>query len=272
MDQSKPFPHFHVRHDFSETMELEMVAGRDFSYEVQTDDSLALIVNETLVRSMQWGTPEEALNKRYYFGGELRGKVIGVVKDYNFVSKHHPIAPLVITLNTFPGAFNLFIKYVAVKVDGNNTEQAIADLEAAWRGVMPTRPFDYFFLDDRLNDSYKAERKLSTVTLIFSGLAIVVACLGLFGLATYSVEQRKKGNRREESPWHLFDANSDAFVQRVCAADWGGLCGGHSARLFAIGCLAQWVCIQGEYCGMAIHLVRCGGFCGSDAHYWFSRI
>lgn len=192
MDQSKPFPHFHVRHDFSETMELKMVAGRDFSYEVQTDDSLALIVNETLVRSMQWGTPEEALNKRYYFGGELLGKVIGVVKDYNFVSKHHPIAPLVITLNTFPGAFNLFIKYVAVKVDGNNTEQAIADLEAAWRGVMPTRPFDYFFLDDRLNDSYKAERKLSTVTLIFSGLAIVVACLGLFGLATYSVEQRKK--------------------------------------------------------------------------------
>lgn len=192
MEQSKPFPHFNVRHDFTQTMGIEMAAGRDYSYEIQTDDSLALVVNETFVKNMQWGTPEEAVNRRFYRGGELRGRVVGVVKDYNFVSKHHPIAPLVLTLNTRPGAFNLFIKYVAVKVGAGQSKQAIADLQSAWTNVMPNRPFDYFFLDDRLNDSYKAEQKLSVITMIFSGLAVLVACLGLFGLATYAVEQRKK--------------------------------------------------------------------------------
>ncbi|MEQ9306547.1 MAG: FtsX-like permease family protein, partial [Marinoscillum sp.] len=102
MEQSKPFPHFNVRHDFTQTMGIEMAAGRDYSYEIQTDDSLALVVNETFVKNMQWGTPEEAVNRRFYRGGELRGRVVGVVKDYNFVSKHHPIAPLVLTLNTRP--------------------------------------------------------------------------------------------------------------------------------------------------------------------------
>ena len=159
---------------------------------MQTDDSLALVVNETFVKSMGWGTPEEAIGKRYYFRNELKGRIVGVVNDYNFVSKHHPIAPLVLTLNTRRGAFNLFIKYVAVKIDGNNMERSIADLNAAWKAVMPNMPFDYFFLDDTLNDSYKAEKKLSNVTVIFSALTILVACLGLFGLATFSVEQRTK--------------------------------------------------------------------------------
>ena len=71
-------------------------------------------------------------------------------------------------------------------------QEAVADIESAWMQVMPQRPFDYFYLDQRLSDSYKAEKKLSTVTIIFSGLAIFVACLGLFGLTTYAMEQRKK--------------------------------------------------------------------------------
>ncbi len=192
MEQSKPFPHFNVRHDFTRTMGIDLVAGRDYSYEFQTDDSLAIVVNETFVKNMQWKSPEEAVNKRFYYRGELKGKVVGVVRDYNFVSKHHPIAPLVITLNTHPGAFNLFIKYVAIKVKSDQANIAIADIENAWKQVMPARPFDYFYLDQRLGESYKAEKKLSTITIVFSGLAIFVACLGLFGLSTYAMEQRQK--------------------------------------------------------------------------------
>ncbi|REE05578.1 ABC transporter permease [Marinoscillum furvescens] len=222
VDQSKPYPRFVVRHDFTETMGIEMAAGRDFSYEVQTDDSLALVVNETLVRSMNWGSPEEAINRRFMYRGQLRGKVVGVVKDYNFVSKHHPIAPLVITLNSHPGAFNLFVKYVAVKIDGADMRSSIEDIREAWYAVMPERPFDYFFLDDRLNDSYKAEQKLSVVTMIFSGLAIIVACLGLFGLATYSVEQRKKeiGVRKVLgiSTSQILMLLSKEFVLLICLA------------------------------------------------------
>lgn len=192
MEKSKPFARFNLRHDFAKTFEIPIVAGRDYDRSIQTDDSLALVVNETMVKSMGWGTPEEAIGKRYYYRNELKGRVVGVAKDYNIVSKHHPIAPVVLTLNSRPGAFNLFIKYVAVKVDSNDLEASVADLRGAWKDVMPNMPFDYFFLDDRLNDSYKAEKKLSSVTIIFSALTILVACLGLFGLATFSVEQRTK--------------------------------------------------------------------------------
>lgn len=192
MEQSKPYARFNMRHDFAKTFDIPIVAGRAYDINVQTDDSLALVVNETFVKSMNWGSAEQAIGKRFYFRSELRGKVVGVVKDYNFVSKHRPIAPLVLTLNTRRGAFNLFIKYVAVKINSQDVEASILDIENAWKSVMPSMPFDYFFLDDRLNDSYKVERKLSNVTIIFSVLTILVACLGLFGLATFSVEQRTK--------------------------------------------------------------------------------
>ncbi|MEQ8905025.1 ABC transporter permease [Ekhidna sp.] len=191
MEQSKPFPRFNVRHEFISTMNIPLAAGRAYDQTIQTDDSLALVINETMAKTLGWSA-EEAIGKRFKFKGEFRGQIVGVVEDYNFASKHHPIAPLVITLNTHPGAFNLFIKYVAVKIDGQQTQSAISDLGTAWTSVLPDRPFDFFFLDDRLNDSYKSEQKLSSVTLIFSILAILVACLGLFGLATFSVEQRTK--------------------------------------------------------------------------------
>lgn len=192
MERSKPFPRFFVLPDYTETMDIELIAGRDYSRDFVTDDSLGLVVNESMVEAMGWGSAEEALNKRFYYRNELRGKVVGVVKDYNFVSKHHPIAPLVLDLNRRPGAFNLFIKYLAVKVDGRNLQAALSDLEGAWSASLPNRPFDFFFLKDRLNDSYKAEQKLSKITVIFSVLAILVACLGLFGLATFSIERRTK--------------------------------------------------------------------------------
>lgn len=192
MERSKPFPRFYVRHDFLKTMNIELVAGRDYSREFENDFTHSLVVNESLVRAMGWESPQVAITKRYYRNGELAGKIVGVVKDYHFVSKHHPIGPLVIDLNTNPRAFNLFIKYVAVRVHGQNLQAAVGSLKDAWERVMPDRPFDYFFLDDRLNDNYKMEQKLTKVTFIFSGFAIFVACLGLFGLATFSIERRKK--------------------------------------------------------------------------------
>ena len=91
-----------------------------------------------------------------------------------------------------PRAFNLFIKYMAVRIKGDQIPEALTTMRETWKKLMPERPFEYFFLDDRLNDSYKAEEKLSSVAGIFSFLAILVACLGLFGLATFTTEQRTK--------------------------------------------------------------------------------
>ena len=191
MERSQPFPRFMMRHDFVQTFNIPIVAGRSYNKELVTDDTLAMVVNEALVRNLGWKSPEEAVGKDFRLG-RFRGNIVGVIKDYNFVSKHHPIAPLILHMNRFPGAFNLFIKYVAVRINGENRQDAIAHLENTWGQFINNRPFDYFFLDDRLNESYKAEQKLSTVTIVFSVLAILVACLGLFGLATFSVEQRTK--------------------------------------------------------------------------------
>jgi putative ABC transport system permease protein len=190
MKASSLFSRLNVRHDFLKTFQIPLIAGRDYSRDITTDDSLALVVNETLVKGFGW-TPEEALTK-YFDIGPYRGRIVGVTKDFNFSSKHEPIGPIVLPLNTFPGAFNLFIKYMAVRISPTNTQESIQTLEKLWKSMLPGRPFEYFFLDNELTNLYKAEANLSKVAGTFSGLAIVVACLGLFGLASFNAEQRKK--------------------------------------------------------------------------------
>ena len=190
MEDSRLFSRLNVRHDFLKTFDIPLLAGRDYSRDVHTDDSLALVVNEKLVKAFGW-TAEQAIGKTYNVG-RFRGQIIGVTKDFNFSSKHEAISPLVLHLNTNPGAFNLFIKYMAVKISPENTHESIATVEKIWKEMLPDRPFEYFFLDNELTNLYKAESNLSKVAGTFSVLAIVVACLGLFGLASFNAEQRKK--------------------------------------------------------------------------------
>ncbi|MDN5213486.1 ABC transporter permease [Fulvivirgaceae bacterium BMA12] len=192
-EESKPFPRLFIRHDFAKTFGVELVAGRDYSEDYPTDDTLALLVNEQLVKQQGWPSNEAAVGKKFrWFGDENGRKIVGVVKDFNFVSKHHPIRPLVLDLDLRDQAFDLFIKYMAVRISGQNVKASVARLEKVWKKNMPERPFDYFFLDENLKSLYKSEEKLSKVSVIFSGFAIFVACLGLFGLATFTAEQRKK--------------------------------------------------------------------------------
>jgi len=190
MDASRLFSRLNVRHDFLKTFNIPLLAGRDYSREVHADDSLALVVNEKLVKSLGW-TAETAIGKPYTLG-RFRGQIIGVTRDFNFSSKHEAIAPLVLHLNTNPRAFNLFIKYMAVKITPETSRESIATLEKIWKQTLPDRPFEYFFLDNELTNLYKAESNLGKVAGTFSILAIVVACLGLFGLASFNAEQRKK--------------------------------------------------------------------------------
>jgi putative ABC transport system permease protein len=190
MEQSKPFPRLNIRHDFLKTFDIPLVAGRDYSEEIVTDDTLALVVNESFVRQMGWKSNEEAIGKK--FSNRPGRAIVGVVKDFNFTSRHQPIRPLVMDLNTNPRAFELFIKYMAVRISGKDTPGTIDWVQQQWKAQMPGWPFEYFFLENDLQNLYKAENKMSTVTLIFSGLSILVACVGLFGLATYTAEQRKK--------------------------------------------------------------------------------
>jgi putative ABC transport system permease protein len=190
LTESKPFPRLNVHHDFLRTFNISLVAGRDYAEQFRTDDSLALIVNETFVKQMGWASNEEAIGKT--FNGRSDRTIVGVVKDFNFTSRHQPIRPLVMDLNLELRAFDLFIKYMAVRISSEDVPSTIAFLQQKWKTQFPGWPFEYFFLENNLENLYKAEHKLSKVTLIFSGLSILVACLGLFGLSTFTAEQRKK--------------------------------------------------------------------------------
>ncbi|MEQ9424763.1 MAG: FtsX-like permease family protein [Cyclobacteriaceae bacterium] len=191
MEVGQPFPRLSMRHDFLETFGMELISGRNYSEDFETDDEEALLINETLARQMGW-TNEEAIGKYHLRSRDRRGKVVGVVKDFNYASKHQPISSLVMDLSLSPSSFRLFIKYMAIRVSGQNINESLGELERVWKDFIPDRPFQYFFLDSRLAESYKAEEKLSLLTAIFAGLAILVACLGLFGLATFTTEQRSK--------------------------------------------------------------------------------
>jgi len=190
MPESKPFPRLNVRHDFLKTFNIQLASGRDYSEDIRTDDTLALMVNEAFVRQMGWRSNEEAVGKT--FDSRSNRRIVGVVKDFNFVSKHQPIRPLVIDLNTNPNGFDLLVKYVAVRIKNDDVPGTLAWLERTWKTQLPEWPFEYFFLDSNLANLYHNENKLSRITLVFSGLSIFVACLGLFGLSTYTVEQRRK--------------------------------------------------------------------------------
>lgn len=191
-EKSKPYPRLFVRHDFLKTFDIPVVAGRTYDESFVTDDSLALVVNRTMIKQLGYGSPEEAVGKSVELMRRRQGKIIGVIEDFNFASKHNPMSPIAIDLWTQPFTFNLFMKYMAVKVDASRLQESIAIVESNWQKFVPSRPFEFFFLEDRLSESYKAESKLSMITTIFSGLAILVACLGLFGLATFTMEQRTK--------------------------------------------------------------------------------
>lgn len=192
MEAVRPFPRLMVRYDFIETFGMELAAGRSYSKDYEGDNDLALLVNESLVRSMNWGSNDEAIGRIFKRRKGRDGRVIGVVKDFNYASKHVPIAPLIMDLRLNPGAFDLFIKYIAVRVSGQNVSETLSQIEGQWKTFVPDRPFEHFFLDSRLEQSYKDEIRLSQLTSIFSGLAIFVACLGLFGLTTFITEQRTK--------------------------------------------------------------------------------
>ncbi|GAB1445569.1 MAG: ABC transporter permease [Cyclobacteriaceae bacterium] len=174
-----------VDEDFFPTYGIEMVAGRNFSKAVATDDSLGYIINETAAKAYGFTSPEEGIGKDFSYGG-VTGKLIGVVNDFHFESLHQNIIPIV-----FHMANNRY-NVISVKIAGGNTQEGLQQIEKVWREFLPNRPFEYQFLDQRYRQLYESEQKQSQLFTIFSGLAIFIACLGLFGLATFNTLQRVK--------------------------------------------------------------------------------
>ena len=175
-------------YDYVKTMGMTIVKGRDFSRDVASDTSIAVLVNEAMVKRMAW---DEPLGKKFIFFGGGPGnpdsvkQVVGVVRDYHQNSLYDPIEPLMILLE--PRNSNILIRTAE-----GDVRQSIAAIEKAWREIFPTYTFDYNFLDADFNSQYKADEKRSQIFTAFSGMTIVIACLGLLGLAAFTTEQRTK--------------------------------------------------------------------------------
>jgi putative ABC transport system permease protein len=169
--------------DFFDVYEVPFVSGRNFSLSVPTDDSLAFVLNESAVKMME-STPEAILTQDFQYGG-VRGKVIGVVKDFHFESLHEPIVPVVFHPSQFYAR-------ISVKIAGNEMQDGLKHIEKVWKDFIPHRPFEYTFLSEQYAQLYNAEQNQGQLFTVFSGLAILIACLGLFGLATFNTLQRVK--------------------------------------------------------------------------------
>jgi len=176
-----------VDYDYISTMDFKIIAGRDFDQNYK-NDSTSIIVNESAVAVMRV-TPEEALglsytpdmgseNPKYY-------KIIGVVKDFHFSPFREEIESLSMHLGDF--AYSL-----AIKLEEGSFTNAIKSIEGIWNKVAPGQPFDYYFMEDSFNNTYKSEQRLGRIFIIFTVLSILIACLGLFGLAAFNAEKRTK--------------------------------------------------------------------------------
>jgi putative ABC transport system permease protein len=171
---------------------LQIVAGSNLSKQDVLDANnedynkcyYHYILNESAVKALGW-QPAEAIGKKMFLGEQRPGEVKAVVKDFHFASLHNPIEPLVL----FPGGWG---STAIVKVSGKNLSQTISFLETKWKQLAPHRPFEYRFMDDDFDKLYSSEMRIGKVFNIFSAIAILLACLGLFGLSAYSARQRIK--------------------------------------------------------------------------------
>jgi putative ABC transport system permease protein len=185
---SQSIPFYYVTYDADQTLGLEMVAGRFFDRNFGTDATDGIVVNEAMVRTAGWGTAEDAIGKEIR-RDDIRKRVIGVVRDFNYSNLRRQIEPLVLEMPSFIPSQ---IGYVAVKLAGDTPIEALQWLEEQWEVLDPTRPFEYFHLDTRLQSQYDLELRLAEVTGFFSAISVIISCIGLFGLASYSTQRKSK--------------------------------------------------------------------------------
>jgi putative ABC transport system permease protein len=171
--------------DFIPTYQVKILAGRNFSKSFGMDTS-SFLINEAAVRVLGLKSNDEAIGKQFVYGGR-RGQLVGVYQDFNFESLHQRIVPLVLYESNEPGGYNR----ISVKITGNNMA-AMDHIEKTWKKYLPETPFEYSFLDERFASLYKTERQQQSIFSIFAGIAIFIACLGLFGLSAFTISQRLK--------------------------------------------------------------------------------
>jgi len=176
---------YDVDYDFIPQYGIKIVAGRAFSPAFATDSTKAFIINETTVKSLGYASPKDAIGKRFTQWGRS-GQIIGVLQDFHFESLKQNVKPLNLRINPKNiGVFTLTIK-------GGDIPNTIAAIQNKWKVLVPQRPFSYSFLDENFNKQYLTEDRFGKLFMYFAVLAIMISCLGLLGLASYSTLQRTR--------------------------------------------------------------------------------
>ena len=192
-----------VDQDFIETMGIKIVKGRDFQQDMPSDTLSAVVVNETFVQRMGWKDP---IGKKVETGdaNTLRARVIGVMKDYHQTGMYNGIESLLL-------AYRPLNNIIYIKLSGTETQPTLSFIETKWNEIFPGQPFVYTYLSERFNRQFDADEKRGLIFTLFTILAILIACLGLFGLASYMVEQRTKeiGIRK------VFGANENTILRLI---------------------------------------------------------
>ncbi|HVO72576.1 MAG TPA: ABC transporter permease [Ignavibacteriaceae bacterium] len=174
-----------IDYDYLKTLGIQVVNGRNFSREFGTDSS-AIILNEVAIKQLGYKNPIGEKLYTWEQGGALVSyDIIGIVKNFNFESLHQEIGPLCLSLDKSTG-------HISFKVNAASITVILKEAEKKWKVLVPEMPFSYSFMDEHFNEVYGAERRVGTIALSFSALAILIACLGLFGLATFLAEQKTK--------------------------------------------------------------------------------
>jgi putative ABC transport system permease protein len=176
---------FTMDYDYIPTLGLEILVGRNFSTEFPSDSlGTNVVINETAMRDLGWNK-DNVIGSTIVRSAQVQYQVIGVVKDFHYTSAKDKIAPLVIVYRGFSQA-------TLVKVKTAELTSFIRDLSQQWKAFNVDVPFNYYFLDERFSSLYKAEQTTEQIFMVFMVIAVLIASLGLYGLSTYSAEQRTK--------------------------------------------------------------------------------
>ena len=175
-----------VDQDFLNTYDIKIAAGRGFSRDFSTDTS-SFLLNQTAVKALGLKSDQDAVGKNFSYAG-IKGKVVGIFHDFHFESMRQPIVPLIMVIPSTNGNYGS----ISIKISGGNISAAIDHIEKVWKQFLPQSPFDYNFVDERFAKLYDSEKRQGTIFTIFAGIAIFIACLGLFGLSSFTITQRIK--------------------------------------------------------------------------------
>ena len=172
--------------DFAKTFGIRISHGRDFSRDFIADTAAggAFLINKTAANKLGWG--QDAVGKKIGFSADNMGTIVGIVDDFHYESLREAIAPLAINLTTESEGL------LSLKIRAENVSQTLSFIEDKWHEFRTDRNFRYFFVDENFASLYRSDERLSKIVFFFSTISILVACLGLFGLASFSAEQRTK--------------------------------------------------------------------------------